>query len=517
MRKTLATLALSGLLVAGFSSPPVLVRAAAPVEQVDSVREINTLTVDIRNDPRLLTLGYDNTIAYGGATVTAHAAAPGAEKIEYFWVPTGHDAPTADTADMGAIMVLDSDLWIDRAPVTVWARATWPSGETRTTTTRLQTSFVSGQTATFSAPASVRPGTAISSDIIQLSPMATAAAEQGHLSIIWRAQSKENAGKLWHKATKYGPGTLAIQPSWRGTDLRLQVSVASPLGWNIEGSSIRIPIEDVDPAPVKVSLPAFAMGPNRLFDAKVTNIPAGAIQESQWIHNGKIARDFTDEFGFQFGPRANLPGDTLQVKVRSVYPDGTVTAPVASNKVVLSTPAFKAPRTTVTGTAKVGQKLKAVRGIGYVPPTVKVTRKWLRNGKAIPGATGTIYKLTPADAGKRISATTRYKPFDRAAVSSTSKTTGKVKPLTMRIGVVEIAGTAKPGKTLSANTVQWQKGAAFKHQWLRAGKPIKDATKAKYTLTKADARKRIAVKVTATLPGYKTIEKTSRSTLVARR
>lgn len=521
LRKALATLALSGLLLSGFTVPPAPPASAVPLgpssEQVDTDHQISNLTLRIANDPRLLAIGYTNDIAHGGATVTANATAPGAERIEYFWVPAGHDAPTPDALDMGAVMTLDSGLWFDRAPVTIWARATWPDGEIRESSTRLDTGYVSGQAATFKAPASIRPGTMISGDIIQLGPLAKAAAEQGHVSIVWRAQSKANQGRLWNQAAKFGMGPLAIQPSWRGTSLILQVSIESPEGWNIESSSIRIPIEDVDPAPVKVSLPPFAMGLHRSFGAKITNLPAGSIQEVQWIHNGKIARDFTAHFGPHFAPETNLPGDTLQVKVRSVFPDGTITAPAVSNKVVLSTPAFKAPPTTLVGSPLVGQKLTAVRGEGYVPPKVKVTRQWLRDGKAIPGATGTTYKLGPADGNKKISVTTSYKPFDRAAVSSTSRATAKVKLLLMRIGVVETAGTAKPGRTLSARTAHWQKGAAFEYQWLRAGKPIKGATKPKYTVTKTDAGKRIALRATATLPGYKTVVKSSHSKLVAKR
>ncbi|TBN56051.1 carboxypeptidase regulatory-like domain-containing protein [Glaciihabitans arcticus] len=80
------------------------------------------------------------------------------------------------------------------------------------------------------------------------------------------------------------------------------------------------------------------------------------------------------------------------------------TAVNAGNEPALFTP------TTVTGTAQVGQTLTAVPPVYKEPvsdteffsaPTLAV---WLRNGRAIPGAIGTSYTLTGADAGAQVSA-----------------------------------------------------------------------------------------------------------------
>lgn len=59
---------------------------------------------------------------------------------------------------------------------------------------------------------------------------------------------------------------------------------------------------------------------------------------------------------------------------------------------------------TVTGTAASGQYLRATPGTWSASlPTIRY--QWLRNGAPIPGATGSSYRLTPADAGKNVSVT----------------------------------------------------------------------------------------------------------------
>ena len=113
------------------------------------------------------------------------------------------------------------------------------------------------------------------------------------------------------------------------------------------------------------------------------------------------------------------------------------------------------------GTAKVGKNLTAAKG-SWSPSSVTATYQWLRDGKAIKGATAAKYKLVAADAGK--------------------------------------PGTWKP------------KGVKLSYQWLRGGKSIKGATKSTYKLVKADKKKQISVKVTGTKAGYTTLTTTSAKT-----
>ena len=94
---------------------------------------------------------------------------------------------------------------------------------------------------------------------------------------------------------------------------------------------------------------------------------------------------------------------------------------------VASVPAVVAGAPTIKGKAVVGKKLTAKPG-SWSPAGVTFTYQWLRNGKAISGATGVKYKLKNKDKGKKISVrVTGSKPGYNSA-SATSPKTKKVKP-----------------------------------------------------------------------------------------
>jgi hypothetical protein len=75
---------------------------------------------------------------------------------------------------------------------------------------------------------------------------------------------------------------------------------------------------------------------------------------------------------------------------------------------------------TVKGTPKVGKTLTASKGT-YTPATGTVTYTWLRNGKAIKGATRSTYKLTTKDRGKLISVRLTYRAPGAQTVTKTVK------------------------------------------------------------------------------------------------
>ena len=63
----------------------------------------------------------------------------------------------------------------------------------------------------------------------------------------------------------------------------------------------------------------------------------------------------------------------------------------------------------------------------YRPPTgVKARGQWLRNGKAIKGATKAVYKLAKGDKGKKIAVKVAGKKAGYTSKSVVSKATKKV-------------------------------------------------------------------------------------------
>ena len=176
------------------------------------------------------------------------------------------------------------------------------------------------------------------------------------------------------------------------------------------------------------------------------------------------------------------------------------------------------PTPTITGTARVGSTLTAVAGAWS--PTATLSYRWNRNGTPINGASASTYAVVGADLGATISVTVTgssaaYTPTPKtstntATVTSTDFTTSPTPT---------IAGTARVGSVLTATPGAWLPApSSLGYQWFRKRgasdpAPIALATKSTYTLVAADLGSEITVKVTATLLGYNTLQKSSLATV----
>lgn len=131
-----------------------------------------------------------------------------------------------------------------------------------------------------------------------------------------------------------------------------------------------------------------------------------------------------------------------------VAPDGVVrVADAGPDRIVELRPvlaASKAPK--VSGTKKVGKTLKASKGEWPVPG-VTLSYRWLRDGKAIGGATKSSYKLKAKDAGRKISVRVTATRADYPAPSSASSAKVKIaksKPqVTVKLAKTSVTWPAK--------------------------------------------------------------------------
>lgn len=100
----------------------------------------------------------------------------------------------------------------------------------------------------------------------------------------------------------------------------------------------------------------------------------------------------------------------------------------------------------VSGTKKVGKTLKASKGEWPVPG-VTLSYRWLRDGKAIGGATKSSYKLKAKDAGRKISVRVTASRADYPAPSSASSAKVKIaksKPqVTVKLAKTSVTWPAK--------------------------------------------------------------------------
>lgn len=158
---------------------------------------------------------------------------------------------------------------------------------------------------------------------------------------------------------------------------------------------------------------------------------------------------------------------------------------------------------TVTGRTQVGQTLSATEGTWSAQPT-GYGYQWLRDGKAVSGATAQQYVLTAADQGRRMSVRVTPVLAGYTTAAAESAATGRVQTgQFVSTAAPAISGTTKVGSTLTATAGEWTpQPATVKYQWLRDGVAIPKATGTTYTLTAKDRGKKISVFVSVQAPGY---------------
>ena len=167
------------------------------------------------------------------------------------------------------------------------------------------------------------------------------------------------------------------------------------------------------------------------------------------------------------------------------------------------------PKPALSGTPIVGKTLKVNPG-SWNPTGASFKYQWLRDSKPITGATRATYKISTADAGRKISvkvSASKYGYKNATSAASAAKTIAKLK--FVKPPTATISGTAKVGKKLTAKAGTWKPAPTLSYQWLRDGKNIKGATRATHALTTSDAGHKISVRVTAKKTGYVTLSKTS--------
>lgn len=156
---------------------------------------------------------------------------------------------------------------------------------------------------------------------------------------------------------------------------------------------------------------------------------------------------------------------------------------------------------TVTGTPLVGQVLTANAGV-WQPNGVKLAFTWLRNGVIIGGATSTAYRLTPADAGRRISVSITGTYTGRLPRTASSLPTAPVSAGTIKSVDPTISGDPIVGTKLVAVPGTWSPAnLTLTYQWFAGGKLISGADEQTWKVGSSRVGKTITVKVTGSGPG----------------
>jgi hypothetical protein len=177
-----------------------------------------------------------------------------------------------------------------------------------------------------------------------------------------------------------------------------------------------------------------------------------------------------------------------------------------------NSPAVTAGVPTITGTAKVGEKLTANPGT-WQPGSAQLAYQWLRDGKPISGATASTYLAAALDAAKKLSVQVTGSLAAYTPSSATSAQTKAVARGELSAKKPKISGKAQVGKTLTAKPGTWKPtGVSFSYAWFADGQKIAKANKSTYTIPGSLAGTKIVVKVTGTKSAYTTVTKASSAT-----
>ncbi|MFE2096085.1 hypothetical protein [Streptomyces sp. NPDC059468] len=172
----------------------------------------------------------------------------------------------------------------------------------------------------------------------------------------------------------------------------------------------------------------------------------------------------------------------------------------AQSQTLLTKPEITS-KAVVGGTARTGSKLTCnAAWTGY---HATAAWSWLRDGKAVPGATAKTRTLTSDDYTHKVSCKVTVSNGAGATGSTSPAVAVAVGPALKATKAPAVSGTAKVGAKLTAAHGTWSPAAtSYSYSWKRNGHTITGATRSTYVLVRADRGQKITVKVTAHRYGW---------------
>lgn len=156
--------------------------------------------------------------------------------------------------------------------------------------------------------------------------------------------------------------------------------------------------------------------------------------------------------------------------------------------------------------SRVGQEITGQ--IGSWEPGAVLRYQWLREGRAIAGATEADYTPVAADRGKRLQLRVSSDPRFTATVTKTGARLGATGYGDLVIGSPSFSGsggTRAVGDQLwvDPNAGGWSPTTRFSYQWRIDGVAVRKATKSSFTVPASALGRFVSVSVTGTASGYR--------------
>ncbi|MDT0187247.1 hypothetical protein Q9S36_44390 [Microbacterium sp. ARD31] len=244
--------------------------------------------------------------------------------------------------------------------------------------------------------------------------------------------------------------------------------------------------------------------------------PAPGGYRYQWLINGQPVPGAEDP---TFQPTPAMAGGALSVTV-TAYAPGYDPVSRTSAPQTVAPAAWYANGTRrypeITGSTRVGGVLTA-QGLDWVdyygqkPGGYAPVYRWTRNGDVIKGVTGSTYRLTRKDKGKKIQVSEFPRAFGFASTTyARSEATRRIRIGKLVTTRPTIGGKAKVGKRVKARVKGWTKGTKLSYRWFAGKKAIRGGTGKKLRITRSLRGKKLVVKVTGKKKGFRSATVKSR-------
>ncbi len=288
------------------------------------------------------------------------------------------------------------------------------------------------------------------------------------------------------------------------SDLAVVFSLRYGEGQLVGSVPIKLKDQFSNPGSLDFNTPHVGIEVGMLGSVLLEPTPDEALFE--WVLNGVVVAS-GELPSLKYIPQPEDVGKTLVFRL-TMTKAGFPTLVVQSKPQKVRAGILQNDGVTLLGTPAVGETVAVDTGYWFQQNgsnAVTATYQWLRDGKAIAGATSVSYNPVAADVGKTLSVKVTFAAPGHETVTVTVKAGKVTKALVPSPAQYTLNGSMLVGATLSINTSAWDGGGyTLKYQWLVDNAKVKGATKSTFVVPASAYGKYVGLLLTVSKSGYQT-------------